>query len=132
MPIRLHIDHDVPLAIADYLYTLRDNGAPKYAIETATSLGMTTASDHEHLLAAAQDARVLITRNWRDYYLLHGAWVGWSVALDMGRSHAGILVLSHHASVLQASLALDAFLSNGNLSANELHYYHPRHLWRKY
>jgi hypothetical protein len=130
--IRLHIDHDVPRAIADWLDTLQDNGAPKYDVETATSLRMTTAPDHEHLLAAAQEARVLITRNWRDYYLLHGAWIHWSGVMGAERTHAGILVLSHYASVRQASRALDAFLSSGNLSANELLYYHPQRLWRRY
>lgn len=132
MPIRLHIDHDVPLAIADWLSALQYNGVPKYDVETAASLGMTAALDYEHLLAAAQNARVLITRNWRDYYLLHGAWVRWMTILGAGQAHAGILVLSHRASVRQASRTLDAFLSNGNPSANELHYYHPQRLWRRY
>jgi hypothetical protein len=132
VPIRLHLDHDVSLAIADWLGTLRHDGVPKYEIETAVSLGMTTAPDYEHLLVAAQSARVLITRNWRDYYLLHGAWVRWFAVEGTGRPHAGILVLSHHASVIQASHALDAFLSSGNPFANELHYYHPQRLWRQY
>jgi hypothetical protein len=132
VPIRLHLDHDVSLAIADWLGTLQRDGVPKYEIETAVSLGMTTAPDYEHLLVAAQSARVLITRNWRDYYLLHGAWVRWFTVEGTRRPHAGILVLSHHASVIQASHALDAFLSSGNPFANELHYYHPQRLWRQY
>ncbi len=132
MPIRLHLDHDVPLAMADWLGPLRHNDAPKYTIETATSLGMTAALDHEHLLATTQNRCVLITRNWRDYYLLHGAWVQWMAVMGIGQSHAGILVLSHHVSVQHACRTLDAFLDDGHPLANELHYYHPQRFWTQY
>jgi hypothetical protein len=39
VPIRLHIDHDVPLAIADRLGALQHDGAPKYEIERQLASG---------------------------------------------------------------------------------------------
>ncbi len=42
-----------------------------------------------HLLTAARASRILVTRNWRDFRLLHRAWRDWGVPLG----HAGILII---------------------------------------
>jgi hypothetical protein len=52
--------------------------------------------------------------------------------MGIKQPHAGILVLSHHASIQQAYRALDAFFSSDTMIANELHYFHPQRLWQRY
>ena len=84
---RLHIDHDVS---ADLLPLLRRAG---HDIVTAAELGLSAAPDDVHLLAAADDGRVLLTYNTKDFILLHGAWRRWSAAWQVARHHAGILIL---------------------------------------
>lgn len=84
---RLHFDQNVS---ADLLPLLRGAG---HDIVTAGDLSLSTATDAEHLLAAAEDERVLLTYNVKDFLLLHDAWRRWSIAWRVLRRHAGILIL---------------------------------------
>jgi len=93
---------------------------------------MTAAPDYEHLLHATQHGRMLITCNWRDFQLLHGAWKHWSGAWGVGHQHASILVISQQISSQQASAMIDQHLQSGTILPNELHRYHPNVGWRQY
>ncbi|MCA1724776.1 MAG: hypothetical protein LC748_11115, partial [Thermomicrobia bacterium] len=94
MPIALHVDHDVPIAVSRELGNLTDGqGAPIYMVETARSLRMTAAPDYDPLLQATQHGCILITCNWRDFQLLHGAWKHWSHTWGVRHQHLPILVI---------------------------------------
>jgi hypothetical protein len=74
---------------------------------------MATTEDPEHLLRAAHDARILLTKD-KDFVDLHIAWFLW--AADWGvtpRSHAGILIIDDHWSSARAAQEIEAFLRYG-------------------
>jgi Domain of unknown function (DUF5615) len=87
---RFYLDHDVSLRLA---LLLRAAG---HDTTTAQEAGLSHASDDAQLLAAAQQQRILVTHNRKDYVLLHDAWRRWPVAWGtLAPPHAGILVLDH-------------------------------------
>lgn len=104
---RLHFDHNVA---ADLLPLLRGAG---HDIVTADELSLSAATDAEHLLAAAEDKRVLLTYNARDFLLLHDAWRRWSTAWRVMRHHAGILILTAPPalSIPESAREVDALLA---------------------
>lgn len=55
--------------------------------------GLEGASDNEQLLVAAQRNRVFVTRNERDFILLHDAWQRWGRAWGVTVTHPGVLIL---------------------------------------
>ena len=103
-----------------------------YAVETAKGLGMTASPDSNHLLYATQHGCVLITCNWRDFQLLHGAWKDWTRAWGVRHQHAPILVISQQILPQQASNMIDQQIQSGTALPNELHRYHPKVGWRQY
>lgn len=103
-----------------------------YTIETAKSLGMTASPDYDHLLHATRHGRVLITCNWRDFQLLHGAWKRWTQTWGVQRQHASILVISQQILPQQASATINQQIQSGATLPNELHRYHPKVGWRQY
>ena len=60
-----------------------------HGIDVVTSLdaGMNARDDESHLILAAQEGRVLVSANARDFAMLHRKWV------EKGRSHCGVLII---------------------------------------
>lgn len=113
MALTLFFDHDVPKLISTIL---RSRGM---RIVTAFELRRHEAGDEEHLLFAARHGYVVVTRNARDFLLLHRAWLLWFV--DFGvtpvPSHAGILVIPQDIGALFPSTAL-AYAAAANAIAS--------------
>ena len=85
--VRLYFDHNVS---SDLLRSLRHGG---HDIVAAGELALSAATDDEHLLRAAEDARTFLTYNVKDFLLRHDARRRWSAAWRVTRQHAGILIL---------------------------------------
>lgn len=83
----VYLDEDVWLQLAD---DLRLQG---HAVVTYRDHRLRGASDALHLLTAAQEQRVLVTCNRRDFRLLHDAWHYWTAAWGVATQHAGIIVV---------------------------------------
>ena len=82
-----------------------------------------SATDDEHLLRAADQGRILVTHNWRDFLLLHQAWLRWTSAWGVERDHAGILVIPQPPDLPIARSAHDVarFIQSGRRFHNELY-----------
>jgi hypothetical protein len=102
---RLYLDHDVSLALAPLLRLVG------HEARTAQELGLAQATDDEQLLTAAQQGRIFLTHNRKDYVLLNDAWSRWPRAWGVpAPAHAGILVLDHRPEP-ELATAVDAFLT---------------------
>ena len=82
-----YIDADVSAALAPGLEFWG------HIARTAYDLGLRHNSDDQHLLLAAQNRWIFVTCNRKDFVLLHDAWVRWSLAWQMQKHHAGILIV---------------------------------------
>ncbi|HEY7293426.1 MAG TPA: DUF5615 family PIN-like protein [Dehalococcoidia bacterium] len=80
--MRLYLDEDVPLQVAEPLH------AAGFDVLTTRDAGRLQAQDFDQLQFAASERRVLVTRNRDDF-------VEFTVRFfDEGRPHSGVLVLS--------------------------------------
>ena len=66
-----HADQNVPRALAE---ELRQRG---HTVFRAVELGLFAADDPAHLLRAARDGRILLTKD-NDFVDLHIAWFLWA------------------------------------------------------
>lgn len=78
--MRLSIDHD--LAGRELVARLRNDG---HDVETPLEVGLAAASDPEQFLHAIRSARVLLTRNAKDFDPLH------QLVTISGGHHSGLL-----------------------------------------
>ena len=85
----LYLDNDVSVRAAPPLQALG------LTVTTTAQLNRRTAGDHEQLLLAARRQWVLVTHNWDDFRLLHGAWHLWARDWAVSPVHSGILVTQH-------------------------------------
>lgn len=115
--VRFYFDHNVSAALLD---SLRRSG---HDIVTADELSLAAATDDEHLLGAAQDARVFLTYNIGDFELLHDAWRRWSVAWQVRQQHAGILILDQPPRLmpLESAREVERLLASEPNLINELY-----------
>jgi hypothetical protein len=122
-----HLDQNVPPSCAPLL---RQSG---HTVVTAWALGMQHAEDPEHLLHAAQNSRILVTRD-RDFVGLHIAWLLWPVAWQMSPppEHAGIVLVPGSWSVPRAAQELHAFVVVGRALANTLYEYDSIQGWLRH
>ena len=130
----LYLDNDVP---ASWARLLRIRG---HDVITVRDLGTREATDGEHLLAATQQGRILITHNGDDYVLLHDAWRRWFreySTVSNAPLHASILVVPQPKPQLDywpvetAVAILEAFLvSTLDLSGRAFEWT-PVHGWRE-
>jgi predicted nuclease of predicted toxin-antitoxin system len=82
-----HCDHNIPRALAE---GLRQRG---HTAQRAQDLGMAMAADPEHLLRAARERRLLLTKD-HDFVDLHIGWFLWAAAWGLPpQPHAGILII---------------------------------------
>lgn len=79
-PLRLFLDEDVHLALAD---ALRKRGHDAVHTNEARRAGF---SDESQLSFATSENRCIVTFNTGDFVLLHNRWV------DLGKEHCGIIV----------------------------------------
>jgi predicted nuclease of predicted toxin-antitoxin system len=56
-------------------------------VVTSHDAGMNARDDESHLKLAAEEGRILVSANARDFALLHRRW------LEQGRSHFGVLII---------------------------------------
>jgi hypothetical protein len=84
-----YLDHDVA---SDVGRLLREAG---HDVVTVRELGTTRQGDEQHVLAAMQQGRLLVSLNRNHYMLLHLAWQAWSQAWGSPSRHRGILLLPH-------------------------------------
>ena len=114
--VAYYLDNDVGQELAALL------GAYGEDVTTAAREGLRSASDDEHLLRAAGQERLPVTHNRRDFLLLHQAWLRWSTAWGVQRSHAGILVIPQppELTVVRAARDLTRFCQSGRYLGNGL------------
>jgi hypothetical protein len=124
---RLYFDQDVPAGVA---HLLRHRG---HDIVRPRDLGLRYAKDPEHLLHAALDERMLVTRD-NGFLDLHLAWRLWSAQWEVrpAPEHAGIVVIDAQWSVSDAAQELEALLGLGRPQRNELWHYDRQHGWLNY
>jgi hypothetical protein len=126
------LDHNVAAQVADRL-NVRGHTAM-----TVGALGLAMARDNQLLLRAAQDHRIFITHNWKDFRLLHDAWREWSAAWGVTGTHAGILVIPTRPvwDPPRAADEIDQFVTaiqNASRSlANHLYRWEPTRNWVSY
>jgi hypothetical protein len=96
--------------------------AEGHDVVTAHRVGLRAAPDPLHLLRASELGRVLVTSNREDFELLHEAWLSWSVAWGVRRSHAGILIVPQVGGAMVSRLARDIsrFMQSGARLENAL------------
>jgi hypothetical protein len=99
----LYLDNDVTVHAAPLL------DKRGHIVHTTAIFNRQSSYDHEQLLFAAQGDRVLVTHNWHDFRLLHGAWQLWSRAWGVSTGHAGILVVEHGSAQQIATTIADFF-----------------------
>lgn len=116
-----HLDHQVALDIAA---ALRARG---HDVVTARELHLETASDAEHLLAVANNGRVLVTHNGTDFRVLQAAWRHWTRAWGLTVRHVGILVVAQqpHLTPQRAARQIDHLCGLRSI-ADELYALEPK------
>jgi len=128
-----HIDEDLNPQLATQLIAMG------YDAVTARQLQMLHAPDGAHLLAAALHGRILVTRNRKDFLLLHDAWNRWMAAWLAWQSgytpegaplplfrHAGILIIPQVWQPVQAATEIDAFVQQHPAILGELFLWQPQ------
>jgi hypothetical protein len=92
-------------------------------VVTTRSIGLGAAPDDEQMLTAAEQGRIMVTHNGRDYSLLHGAWLRWSWAWQITPQHSGVLVIPQprELPIPQAARELSRFVRSGRPLVNELY-----------
>jgi hypothetical protein len=120
-----YLDEDVALAID---YELRSYG---HDVVNVRDLGLKGERDARHLANAAQQGRVLVTRNRHDFENLHTAWQHWPQVwrVTPPPEHAGILIIPDVWRPARAARELDAFIQSGMPLTNALYRYHRRQGW---
>src|SRR5689334_15783662 len=93
---------------------------------------MTTALDAAHLLQAARDGRILLTRD-KGYPALHEAWVVWTEALGWSGPHGGIIQLDGIgvADMPVAAHSIDHALKMGWQPRGQMWLLNVRHGWKR-
>lgn len=114
----LHLDQSVP---SGAVLILRQHG---HAAVTARDLGMRHADDALHLLEAALQRRILVTRD-NDFLSLHIAWHDWPRAWGVQPlpEHAGILIVSSQWRAVRAAQEIESVLQQGWPLTNVLYRY---------
>jgi len=83
-------------------------------------IGMKYEPDDAQLFVAAQDNRVLVTKNRDDFVLLHHAWQRWSAGWGVNPAHAGILIIAADWPYPDAAQGMHDFVQRRDFAANQL------------
>ena len=120
-----YTDHNVAVGIA---HLLRAEG---HNVVTARDLGLDHARDDEHLLVAAQQARIFISHNRADFELLHHAWHHWSRAWGVTVPHAGILIMPQTLPPFRLAQEVNAIQKTGVSFVNALYEWRSSSGWTR-
>jgi Domain of unknown function (DUF5615) len=100
-----YLDSDVSVRLAPWLRVAGHDAV------TSGDQGHRQATDDEQLLIAAQQGRIVLTHNRKDFVLLHDAWRRWPLAWGFpAQAHNGILVLDQH-SERELAAVVDEFVT---------------------
>ena len=92
----------------------------------AVDLGNRSRSDPEHLLAAAESGRILVTYNRRDFRELHRFWVALNTWGNLDQRHGGILTSWGDIDDLPWANLVHAFVSQGQDLENQMWEWRPQ------
>lgn len=86
---RFYLDENVKEQLAAVLIALGVDAVSTW------QMGRKGASDFMQLLFAAQEGRVVVTHDSKDFQQLHGAWLAWAAAwgATAAARHSGILII---------------------------------------
>jgi hypothetical protein len=113
----LYLDEDMPQGAVRALVRLG------YAATYARWVLPPSTSDDDHLRYTAGHRYILITRNRRDFELLHHAWRSWSKVWEVqpAPEHSGILVTPGDWDAETIAAEVDRFLRSGPMLTNALY-----------
>ena len=115
--MRFYIDEDPPEALGPGLRAIGHEAV------TTGEVGNKGLSDVEQLAYAAEDGRVFVTCNRRDFELLHEGLLRWSRRWGItAEVHSGVVVLPSGSRALVPEMirALDQFAREGRQTGNRL------------
>jgi len=121
-----YLDNDVSVGIGASLAALG------HTATTALAEQLQQASDAQQLLFATQHQHILVVHNYRDFLLLHRAWLLWRQAGPdyMLPDHAGILRIPQQRwSNDEAAREIDTFLQTRPSLSNVLYQWTPSQGW---
>jgi len=119
-----YLDHDVSLALADFL---RAGG---HVVYVSRDVGAATHNDAQQLLSASVTYKaLLVTHNYKDFLLLHRAWLLWSAHWQQAEPHVAVLVLEQ-ADEADLARRLADFLGRGWPLENAVYRYRASTDWR--
>jgi hypothetical protein len=120
-----YLDEDVALAVD---YELR---IYQHDVVNVRDLGLKGERDAVHLANAAQQGRVLVTRNRHDFENLHIAWRHWPQCWGImpAPEHAGILLIPDWWRPIEVAQELDALVGSGRRMINMLYRYDRQRHW---
>jgi hypothetical protein len=88
---------------------------------TAVDVGMSHATDEDHLLTAARNGWTLVTNDAEDFILLHDAWHRWSREWRVTPTHSGILIAMQTWKAERLAAEVEEFLGRGLPLENRLY-----------
>jgi hypothetical protein len=120
----LYLDEDVPLPLA---IALRLLGYDVFAPKELRGRRISDARQMDHAVSLG---RIMITRNIKDYLLIHETLTLWATRWDLleRRRHHGILILPD-TSVAVLSEAIDEFAQSRPAPDNQLYMWDRRSGW---
>lgn len=119
---RAHLDANIP-----YPVWLDLRGRGHDVTHSRASRELYRAPDGKEVLYAAQDERIIVSHNLKDFRLLHDAWRRWSDAWEVDRRHAGMLLSLPSLDFARLAEAIDKQLEH--TEANQLYELDARWRW---
>lgn len=99
----------------------------------SVDLGHRAMPDPQHLFAAADDNRILLTFNRRDFELLHQFWTSLNAWGNLDRPHSGILTAVGEINDLQWANLVHAFVrQRQNLDNQMWEWRRQQQEWRRF
>jgi hypothetical protein len=106
-------------------YRLRAGG---HLVTLTKDRHATRAHDEQQLVTARELNATLVTHNYKDFLLLHRAWIMWARRWQIAETHPPILVLPQHPEQ-NLQQYIEALLQAGALADNTLYRYRSETGW---
>ena len=124
---RLYLDENIEPAAGRLLAQFGHDVVHAY------DLGNHSTPDSQHLWVAANDGRILVTFNRRDFEQLHRFWLALNAWEVFNRRHAGILTSWGNISRDQWATLVHDFVAQGRDLDNRMWEWRPRQgRWESY
>lgn len=81
---------------------------------------------------AADAAATFVSHNAKDFRLLHDAWLRWSAAWGVARSHGGILIVPQGVSAPILGAAISSLLAAVPSVVDACYVWHSTNGWRQH